>query len=128
MSKMSKIARMIAAFGYEGVDHLFGTKGMSSYGSKQGRHKQKRMRNKDGLIHKPASSYGFRGSPRTAVPCGSIPAPTIDQVRRIEQAYMIKIDVHHGIMYFKNEITAFTHEEAKNRRHEQLHTMFAACN
>jgi hypothetical protein len=119
------MAKFIANFGYEGVDHLLGTKGMSSYGSKQGRHKQRRFRAKSGAMYKPAASYGWRGSPKTSTRPGSVPAPTIDQVRNIERAYLLKIDVHRGIMYFKDDQTVFNHEEANMRRHNTYRAMVA---
>ena len=77
--------------------------------------------------YKPAASYGFRGAPRTLTPLGSTPAPTIDQVRNLERAYLCKIHVRQGIMYFRNEDIPFTHEEAEARRTAKLQTMLDEC-
>jgi hypothetical protein len=126
-NKMTKLAKFIASFGYEGVDHLLGAKGMSSYGSKQGRQKTRRPSFKTKGLYKPASSTGFRGSPKTSVRPGSVPAPTIDQVRRLEKAYMLKLDVHRGIMYFKSDQTVFSHNSAKARRQEKMQCMLDCC-
>lgn len=74
--------------------------------------------------YKPAFSMGFRGAARTMTPPGNIPAPTIDQVRKLEQAYMCRLDVKHGLIYFKDG-TPFTHERGKNYRHEVMQEMVA---
>jgi hypothetical protein len=120
-NRMGKIAKMISAFGYEGVDHLFGTLPM------KGRQKSRRVRMNPETKYKPASSYGFRGSPRSSTRCGSVPAPTLDQVRKLEQAYMLRLIVKTGIIYFKSDDTVFDHNSAKARRQEKLQAMIDCC-
>lgn len=73
--------------------------------------------------YKPAFSMGFRGAPRTTKPTGMTPAPTIDQVRNIERAYLCRIHVKNGVMYFKNTSTAFTPERGKKHRMTKLAAM-----
>ena len=65
--------------------------------------------------YKPAFSMGYRGFPRTMNKLGSTPAPTIDQVRKLERAYMCKLVVKRGLIYFRDG-TAFTHERGKAYR------------
>jgi len=68
------------------------------------------------MPYKPAFSMGYRGASRTISPCGSVAAPTIDQVRKIEQAYMCRIHVRRGLLYFKGTDTAFTPERGLKHR------------
>jgi hypothetical protein len=53
--------------------------------------------------YKPAFTCGFRGWPRTFRPLGSIPAPTLDQVRRLEQEAGQKLKVMDGKVYYRND-------------------------
>lgn len=66
--------------------------------------------------YKPAFTCGFRGFARRMKPPGSVPAPTIDQVRRLERTYACKIIVKAGWMYFKEGGQIFTEEEAAIRQ------------
>jgi hypothetical protein len=75
---------------------------------------------------KPAFTCGFRGWPRTMTRPGSIPAPTIDQVRRLERAYMCKLHVKQGLIYFTDG-TPFTHERGHAYRHSVMEEMVAEC-
>lgn len=75
---------------------------------------------------KPAFSMGYRGAPRTMTRPGSIPAPTIDQVRRLERAYMCRLHVKGGLIYFKDG-TPFTHERGRAYRHSVMEEMAAEC-
>lgn len=77
--------------------------------------------------YKPAFTCGFRGFPRTLKPLGSISAPTIDQVRNIERAYLCKIHVRNGLMYFKDTEIAFTHDRGHDHRAAVLAEKFDEC-
>ena len=77
--------------------------------------------------YKPAFTMGFRGFPKTYKPCGSVPAPTMDQVRRIERAYMTKLHVKLGLLYFKEDGRVFTKEEAAKRRKGKMIEMAESC-
>lgn len=66
--------------------------------------------------YKPAFSCGYRGWPKTSTPPGSIPAPTIDQVRHLERKYGQKIHVKLGVMYFATDGRMFTRDEAELRQ------------
>ena len=77
--------------------------------------------------YKPASSCGWRGAPRKMTPTGSIPAPTIDQVRKLERAYMCKLTVKRGVMYFRGTDIAFTHDRGKEYRHAAMQEKVNAC-
>jgi hypothetical protein len=65
----------------------------------KGRNKRRRYRTKTRV---PMYKSAVSGFPRTSTPCGSIPAPTMDQVRRIEQKYKIKLHVKQGLLYFRD--------------------------
>jgi hypothetical protein len=102
---------MLSTFGYTGADHMLGHKGMSI--PTRGRNKARRIRSRNmGPMFKSATS----GFPRTSVPCGSIPAPTIDQVRARERKYGQKIWVKLGLMYFASDMVLYTKEEALRRQ------------
>ena len=76
--------------------------------------------------YKPAFSMGYRGFPRTMNRLGSTSAPTIDQVRKLEQTYMCKLHVKRGLIYFKDG-TVFTHDRGKTYRHAVMEDMAAQC-
>lgn len=118
-NKMGVLASLIKSFGYEGVDHLLGSRVLNV--PRKGRQKNRRPKLDKGRMYKSATS----GFPRSSKPCGSVPAPTIDQVRQLEQAYMLKLDVHHGIIYFKEDQTVFSKDEAAKRRGNTYKDMFA---
>jgi hypothetical protein len=77
--------------------------------------------------YKPAFSMGHRGFPKGYKPCGTVPAPTIDQVRKRERAYMTKIHVKQGLMYFAEDGAMFTIPAAKQRRDAKLKAMAKEC-
>lgn len=77
--------------------------------------------------YKPAFTCGFRGLPRTLKPLGSIPAPTIDQVRKLERAYMCKLTVKRGVIYFRGTDIAFTHDRGKEYRHAAMQEKVHEC-
>jgi hypothetical protein len=77
--------------------------------------------------HKPAFSMGYRGAPRKMTPNGNIPAPTIDQVRKLERAYMCKLSVKRGVMYFRGTDIAFTHDRGKEHRHAVMEEKVNEC-
>ena len=77
--------------------------------------------------YKPASSCGWRGAPRKMEPTGRIPAPTIDQVRRLERAYMCKLTVKQGMIYFRGTDIAFTHDRGKEYRHAAMQDKINEC-
>lgn len=66
------------------------------------------------ITFKPAFSVGFRGWPRTLEHTRQ-PAPTIDQVRNLEQKYGEKLIVAKGLVWFKDKVP-FTHEKAQARQ------------
>ena len=87
--------------------------------------KMKTMRPKR---YKPAFTMGFRGFPKTYKPCGSVPAPTMDQVRKLERASMPKLHVKAGgLLYFKEDGRVFTREEAAKRRNGKMIEMAESC-
>lgn len=94
-SRQAMMAKLLGAFGYEGVDHKFGTKSMAP---NLGRQKNKRVRKLASNLYKSATS----GFPRTSQPCGSIPAPTMDQVRRIERRIGRRLIVRLGLLHYKD--------------------------
>lgn len=121
-NKMTKMAKFIANFGYEGVDHIVGTRALSV--PRHGRQKTGRARmGRYEFKYKSATS----GFPRSTKPCGSIPAPTLDQVRRLERAYMTRLHVKLGLLYFKSDGTIFTKESAMARRQEKMQGMVDCC-
>ena len=65
--------------------------------------------------YRPAFSMGYRGFAKTEKPCGTVPAPTIDQVRARERKYGQRIGVRNGIMFFLSDWTMWTKEEAIKR-------------
>jgi len=65
---------------------------------------------------KPAFSMGFRGAPKTENRPGSIPAPTIDQVRYRELKYGQRIHVKNGLMFFASDGIMWTADEAERRQ------------
>ena len=89
------MAKLLGAFGYEGVDHQFGTKSMAP---NRGRQKSKRTRAHKGNLYKSATC----GFPRSSQPCGSIPAPTLDQVRHIERRIGRRLIVRLGLLHYKD--------------------------
>ena len=107
-NKMGTLAKMLRTFGYEGADHQLGTKGMAP---PQGRVRSRRARRPGPTLYKSAVS----GFPRSSQRCGSVPAPTMDQVRKIERTYGQRLDVKAGLMYFKGEDLLFTQHEAQKR-------------
>ena len=66
--------------------------------------------------YKPAFSCGYRGWPKTTTPCGSIPAPTMDQVRDRERYFGLKIHVKNGLMFFASDGRMWTRDEATKRQ------------
>jgi hypothetical protein len=58
---------------------------------------------------------GYRGWPKTEVRCGGVPAPTMDQVRKKEREYGLKLHVKNGLLFFKSDGVMFTKHEAKKR-------------
>lgn len=70
--------------------------------------------------YKPAFSCGYRGWPKTETPLGSVPAPTLDQVRNRERKYGQRIHVKRGIMFFKTDGVMWTKHEAMKRATEDL--------
>ena len=77
--------------------------------------------------HKPAFSMGFRGDPRTMRRTGAIPAPTIDQVRKLEKKYLCKLVVKQGLIYFRDG-TAFTNERGRAHKIAVIDDMATQCN
>lgn len=65
--------------------------------------------------YKPAFSMGYRGTPKQFEAPGQTPAPTIDQVRRLERKYGQKLHVRLGVMHFASDGVLFDKEEAKLR-------------
>lgn len=51
---------------------------------------------------KPFFSMGHRGFAKTPLPIGRIPAPTLDQVRKIERQIKRKLHVKFGALYEKD--------------------------
>lgn len=79
-------------------------------------------------MHKPAFSMGHRGFPRT-MRLGKVAAPTIDQVRKLERAYMCKLIVKDGLLYFRdNDNIPFSHEAGRAYRHAVMSNMVEATN
>jgi hypothetical protein len=76
---------------------------------------------------KPASTYGFRGSPRSSSRPGAATAPTIEEVRKIERAYMCRIHVKQGLLYFAHTDTPFTHEAGAEHRKKRMQEMLDVC-
>lgn len=72
---------------------------------------------------KPAFSMGFRGAPKTETRPGSIPAPTIDQVRNRERKYGQRIHVKNGLMFFAADGMMWTKEEAATRLEKSLRSV-----
>lgn len=110
-NKMGILAKMLSTFGYEGLDHRLGHAGMSL--PSRGRNKSRRVRSKNvgEQMYKSATS----GFPRSTIACGSIPAPTMDQVRRIERKYGQRLKVMRGLLFFKCDDVMFTQHEAQKR-------------
>ena len=107
-NKMGVLARMLATFGYEGVDHKLGTKGLNI--PIRGRNRGRRIRARNhGTMYKSATS----GFPRSSQPCGSVPAPTLDQVRRKERLCGRRLIVKRGLMHYKDTGALFTNTEVK---------------
>lgn len=77
--------------------------------------------------YKSAFSMGYRGFPRTMTPRGRIKAPTIDQVRRLERAYMCKLHVKDGGLLYFRDGTPFTHERGRAYRYEVMQEKLAEC-
>ena len=77
-------------------------------------------------MHKPIFSMGFRGYPRV-LNVGHIPAPTLDQVRSLERAYLCKLTVKHGLIYFRGTDIAFTHDRGKEHRHALMQEKLDEC-
>jgi hypothetical protein len=85
---------------------------------------KKRLKSMRPKRYKPAFTMGFRGFPKTYKPCGSVPAPTIDQVRHIERKYGQRLHVKSGVgpdglgglMFFKTDGVMYTPEEAARRQ------------
>ena len=121
-NKLTKMAKFISNFGYEGVDHLIGSRALNV--PRKGRQKSRRAGRGVKNLGRPMYKSATSGFPRSSKPCGSVPAPTLDQVRNIERAYMIKIDVRGGLMYFKHEATLFSHEQGKVRLGVKKQRMF----
>lgn len=71
---------------------------------------------------KPKSSCGHRGAPRY-VKDRFAPAPTIDEVRRLERAYFCKLHVKMGLIYFRDGVP-FSHDEARNRRLDRMGKLY----
>ena len=78
---------------------------------------RKRLKRMRPTRYKPAFSMGFRGNSKsTHLRPGSVPAPTIDQVRKRERKYGQKLHVARGLMFFASDGFRFTPEEARRRQ------------
>lgn len=73
--------------------------------------------------YKRAFSMGYRGFPKTEQRLGSIPAPTIDQVRHRERKYGQRIHVKNGLMFFKSDGVMWTKDEAERRLEKSLRSV-----
>lgn len=80
-------------------------------------------RSKHTWAYKPAFTCGFRGFPRMSYPPGMTPAPTLDQVRRLERKYSTKLVVHRGLIFFKQGGDMFTKDIAAKRKAVKLSGM-----
>lgn len=77
--------------------------------------------------YKPAFSMGYRGARRSMNPLGRIPAPRIDEVRKLERAYLCKLIVKKGLLYFRNTDIAFTNARGKDHRHAVMQEKLGEC-
>lgn len=78
--------------------------------------------------YKPAFSCGFRGFPKTHTPIGSVPAPTIDQVRKLERTFMCRLVVKQGLIYFREDGKPFSHAEGLARRQTRMEELCSDLN
>jgi hypothetical protein len=70
--------------------------------------------------YKPFFTTGFRGFPKSFIPIGVIPAPTLDQVRWYEREYKVKLQVKLGKMFHKHSGKSFSVREADfNKREDE---------
>jgi len=116
------MAQFISNFGYEGVDHLIGSRALNV--PRKGRQKSRRSGSGIKNLGRPMYKSATSGFPRSSKPCGSVPAPTLDEVRWLERAFMCRIDVRGGLMYFRHEATLFDQDVAHDRRQVKLQAMF----
>jgi len=93
---------------YRSINHDYGMPNQLLRATKPGKRKKF-------FKYKPAFTCGFRGFPRTEIPLGITPAPTIDQVRRLERKYKTKLIVKLGLIYFKKDGEMFTKTVAIKR-------------
>jgi len=77
----------------------------------------------EGNGFKPVSSSGYRGFPRTFKDRHMTSAPSRDQRRTLERAYMTRLHTKDGLLYFKYDGVLFSHEEAKKRRYNTMADM-----
>jgi hypothetical protein len=73
--------------------------------------------------YKPAFSMGFRGATKSSTPIGTLPAPTIDQVRNHERKYGQRIHVKNGLMFFAFDGLMWTKDEAERRLEKSLRSI-----
>jgi len=70
--------------------------------------------------YKPAFTMGFRGFPKTESPCGTVKAPTQNQVRRLERKYETRLHVKAsgttGLLFFAADGVMFSKPEALRRQ------------
>ena len=78
--------------------------------------------------YKPLFTCGFRGFPKTYTPIGQARAPTIDEVRTLERSYMCRLDVKQGLIYFREDGKAFSHDEARSRRQARMEKLYSDLN
>ena len=118
-NKMGILNKLLSSFRTQGVDHKL-DQGVNTIPTR-GRNKVRRIHIRNfNRLYKPAMSTGFRGSPRSSIRPGHIPAPTLDQVRDREIKYNTRLTVKKGLMYFKEDNKLFSQEEAMKRQHNAI--------
>jgi hypothetical protein len=108
MSKFGMFARLAAMMGNQGPNSLSG--------ARMAPPTRKQLKQLRPPRFKPAFSMGHRGFPKTMNRPGSVPAPTIDQVRHAERKYGQRIHVKRGVMFFKSDGLMWTKDEAVKRQ------------
>jgi hypothetical protein len=109
MSNFNLFAKLAMIFNAYGPSAMSGHIAKPSISKKQ----LKRLRPSR---YKSAFSMGFRGTPKTYVRRGAMPAPTIDQVRDRERKYGQRIHVKQGLMFFAKDGIMWTADEARRRQ------------